>query len=95
MGSSFNWRNQSPAVCHGVVLDEEDGMKGPCAVNLHHAVTVSQQRLGKRVAQLTSARMNEVCAALWFSLGCDSDQLGGSRFWPQISLDIYSDITIA
>jgi mRNA-degrading endonuclease toxin of MazEF toxin-antitoxin module len=52
---------------------EEDGMKSPCAVNLHNAVTVSQQRLGKRVAQLSSARMNEVCAALRFSLGCDAN----------------------
>jgi mRNA interferase MazF len=56
-----------------VVLNEEDGMKFPCAVNLHNAVTVSQQRLGKRVAQLSSARMNEVCAALRFSLGCDAN----------------------
>ncbi len=56
-----------------VVLNEEDGMKSPCAVNLHNAVTVSQQRLGRRVAQLSSARMNEVCAALRFSLGCDSN----------------------
>jgi mRNA interferase MazF len=56
-----------------VVLNEEDGMKSPCAVNLHNAVTVSQQRLGKRVAQLGPARMNEVCAALRFSLGCDAD----------------------
>jgi mRNA-degrading endonuclease toxin of MazEF toxin-antitoxin module len=39
---------------------------------LHNAVTVSQQRLGRRVAQLSSARMNEVCDALRFSLGCDS-----------------------
>ena len=54
-----------------VVLDEEDGMKAPCAVNLHNAVTVSQERLGKRVAQLSSVRMNEICAALRFSLGCD------------------------
>ena len=54
-----------------VVLSEEDGMKASCAVNLHNAVTVSQQRLGKRVAQLRSQRMNEVCAALRFSLGCD------------------------
>jgi mRNA-degrading endonuclease toxin of MazEF toxin-antitoxin module len=46
-----------------------NGMKSPCAVNLHNAVTVSQQR--PRVAQLNSARMNEVCAALRFSLGCD------------------------
>ena len=54
-----------------VVLNEEDGMKAPCAVNLHNAVTVSQQRLGKRVAQLSSSRMGEICAALRFSLGCD------------------------
>jgi mRNA interferase MazF len=55
-----------------VVLDEEDGMKGRCAVNLHHAVTVSEQRLGKRVARLGPRRMSEVCSALRFSLGCDS-----------------------
>ena len=55
-----------------VVLDAEDGMKAPCAVNLHNAVTVSQERLGRRVAQLSSVRMNEICAALGFSLGCDS-----------------------
>jgi mRNA interferase MazF len=53
------------------VLNEEDGMKAPCAVNLHNAVTVSQERLGKRVAQLSSVRMQEICAALSFSLGCD------------------------
>ena len=56
-----------------VVLNEKDGMKFPCAVNLHSAVTVSQQHLGKRVAQLSSTRMNEVCAALRFSLGCDAN----------------------
>jgi mRNA interferase MazF len=56
-----------------VVLDEEDGMKSTCAVNLHNAVTVSQRHLGRRVAQLASAKMNEVCAALRFSLGCDPD----------------------
>jgi mRNA interferase MazF len=54
-----------------VVLNEEDGMKASCAVNLHNVVTVSQNRLGKRVAQLSSLRMNEICAALRFSLGCD------------------------
>ena len=57
-----------------VVLDEEDGMKAPCAVNLHNSVTISQSRLGKRVAHLSSLRMGEVCAALRFSLGCDSSQ---------------------
>jgi mRNA interferase MazF len=54
-----------------VVLHEEDGMKAPCAVNLHNAVTVSQDRLGARVGHLSPMRMNEICAALGFSLGCD------------------------
>jgi mRNA interferase MazF len=54
-----------------VVLTEDDGMKASCAVNLHNAITVSQQRLGKRVTQLSSVRMNEICAALRFSLGSD------------------------
>jgi mRNA interferase MazF len=54
-----------------VVLGEEDGMKSSCVVNLHSAITISQDRLGKRVAQLNSYRMSEVCAALRFSLGCD------------------------
>lgn len=56
-----------------VVLNQDDGMKAPCAVNLHNAVTVSRNRLGKRVAQLSSLRMNEVCAALRFALGCDGN----------------------
>jgi mRNA interferase MazF len=57
-----------------VVLNEEDGMKARCAVNLHNAVTISQNRLGRRVAQLSSRRLREVCAALRFSLGCDLHQ---------------------
>lgn len=54
-----------------VVLNEDDGLKASCAVNLHNAVTVSQDRLGRRLAQLSSVRLGEVCAALRFSLGCD------------------------
>jgi mRNA interferase MazF len=54
------------------LLNEEDGMKGPCAVNLHNPVTVAQERLGKRLAQLSSSRMDRICAALRFSLGCDA-----------------------
>jgi mRNA interferase MazF len=57
-----------------VVLNEADGMKAPCAVNLHHAITVSQDRLGARVGHLSAMRMNEICAALRFSLGCDQCQ---------------------
>ncbi|HLY40544.1 MAG TPA: type II toxin-antitoxin system PemK/MazF family toxin [Terracidiphilus sp.] len=54
-----------------VVLNEEDGMKVRCAINLHNLVTVSKDHLGRRVAQLRSTRMSEICAALRFSLGCD------------------------
>ena len=57
-----------------VVLNEDDGMKAPCAVNLHNVVTVSQNRLGRRVTQLSSLRMREICSALLFSLGCDGFQ---------------------
>jgi mRNA-degrading endonuclease toxin of MazEF toxin-antitoxin module len=54
-----------------VALDESDGMKKPCAVNLHNIVTVSQQRLGKQVARPSDVRMGEICTALRFSIGCD------------------------
>ena len=54
-----------------VVLNEADGMKKPCAVNLHNLVTVSQQRLGRRVARLSDTRLGEICAAVRFSIGCD------------------------
>jgi mRNA interferase MazF len=54
-----------------VLLTENDGMKTDCAVNLHSIVTVTQNRLGRRLAQLSSLRMAEICAALHFSLGCD------------------------
>jgi mRNA interferase MazF len=55
-----------------VVLDEADGMRRPCAANLHNVVTVSQHRLGKRVARLSNVRMGEICAALRFAIGCDA-----------------------
>jgi mRNA interferase MazF len=54
-----------------VALGTEDGIKGPCAVNLHNVVTVPQAGLGRRVATLSSARMREVCLALAFALGCE------------------------
>ena len=55
-----------------VLLGEEDGMKAPCAVNLHNLVTVPQAAVGRRLAQLTPPRLREVCAALAFALGCDT-----------------------
>ena len=53
-----------------VILDEDDGMKGPCAINLHNAVTIEQRQLGRRIANLNANRMEEVCRALRFTFGC-------------------------
>lgn len=53
-----------------VILDVDDGMKGRCAINLHNAVTIAQARLGRGVSSLSTARMEEVCEALRFALGC-------------------------
>ena len=53
-----------------VVLGPDDGMKQPCAVNLHNVVTVTKDRLGRRLAALEPRRMREVCDALGFALGC-------------------------
>jgi mRNA interferase MazF len=53
-----------------VTLDVADGMKGPCAVNLHNVATVAQELVGRRVATLSATRMDEICFALRYSLGC-------------------------
>jgi len=53
-----------------VVLGPDDGMKQPCAVNLHNVVTVTKDRLGRRLAALEPRRMRAVCDALGFALGC-------------------------
>lgn len=54
-----------------VALGTEDGLRQPCAANLHNIMTVGQTGLGRRLAQLSPRRMREVCAALTFALGCD------------------------
>jgi mRNA interferase MazF len=53
-------------------LTEADGMRGECAVNLHNVVTVSKAHLGRRVARLSAERMDKLCGALGFALGCAS-----------------------
>src|SRR5882757_6230854 len=47
-----------------VVIDEGDGMKHPCAVNLHNIVTVPKTFVGSYVARLNASRMREICAAM-------------------------------
>ncbi len=54
-----------------VALSSEDGMRQPCVANLHNVMTIGQQGLGRRLAQLSSRRMLEVCNALAFALGGD------------------------
>ena len=58
------------AVPSEVVVGPEDGVKQPCAVNLHNVMTVAKNDMGRRVAQLGDERMREVCRALAFALGC-------------------------
>jgi len=57
-------------VASEVFLDERDGLKGPCAVNLHHLTTVQRHNLGPRVAFLSADKMAEICAALGYAMGC-------------------------
>jgi mRNA interferase MazF len=57
-------------VASEVPLGGADGLKGPCAVNLHNLVTVPKDWLGRRVATLSPERMEEICSALGFALGC-------------------------
>ena len=53
-----------------VVLDEHDGMKQPCVVNLHKLITVRKANVGQRVASLSERRLAEICAAMNFEVGC-------------------------
>jgi len=53
-----------------VALGIEDGMKQPCAVNLHNVVTIAKDGLGRRLTQLGPDRMRQVCAALALALEC-------------------------
>lgn len=54
-----------------VLLDVDDGMKGPCAANFHNVATVPKSSVGRWVSQLRAERLAGVCAALRFALGCD------------------------
>jgi mRNA interferase MazF len=57
-------------VASEVLLGIEDGMKSPCAVNLHNIITVPKDRLGRCVARLEGRRIDDICAAIAFALGC-------------------------
>jgi mRNA interferase MazF len=54
-----------------VILDEEDGMKHRCAVNLFNLTTVDKSEIGRHLAQLSPLRLRQICEALSFTLGCE------------------------
>ncbi len=51
-----------------VILDENDGMKNVCAVNLDHIQTVSKARIGAFIAKLSPLKMLRVNNAITFAL---------------------------
>ena len=57
-------------VASEVVLGPDDGMKDACAVNLHNIVTVPRAGLGRLVVTLDGRKMDQVCSAIAFALGC-------------------------
>jgi mRNA interferase MazF len=50
-----------------VWLDEVDGLKEMCAVNLNNIQTVQKEKLGKVITHLSDERMQEVFAAIKFA----------------------------
>ena len=51
-----------------VLLTKEDGMNGECVVNLDHVQTVAKGKIGARITDLSSTKMNEVRHAISFAL---------------------------
>ncbi len=45
-------------------------MKDACAVNLHNIVIVPKAGLGRLVVSLDARKMDQVCSAIAFALGC-------------------------
>jgi mRNA interferase MazF len=50
------------------VIDEKDGMKSLCAINLDHIQTISKTRLGSYISGLSQKKKIELNAALVFAL---------------------------
>ncbi len=53
-----------------VPLTEEEGLPRPCAANFDNVFTLRRERLRERIAALPSARLDEVCRAYRFAVGC-------------------------
>ena len=55
-----------------VILDQQDGMKTVCVVNLDHIQTVSKGRIGAYITKLSESKLDEIKAALLFAFGFDN-----------------------
>jgi mRNA interferase MazF len=53
-----------------VIVGIEEGLKQDSAINLDHVHTVEQNRLVKRLGQVSAATMRDVCRALATAVGC-------------------------
>ncbi len=54
-----------------VWLDENDGMREVCTVNLDNIQTVQKEKLSKVITHLSDERMNEIFEAIKFAFGFD------------------------
>jgi len=54
-----------------VLLDERDGMKTACAINLDHVQTVARGKLGALIGKLSEEKRQQIRAALLFACGFD------------------------
>ncbi len=54
-----------------VWLDESDGMREPCTVNLDYIQTVPKQKIGKTISHLSEEKIQEVFEAIKFAFGFD------------------------
>jgi mRNA interferase MazF len=55
-----------------VVLDRSDGMPERCVVSLDNLTLFPKRSLGRRITTLGGSRLDEICEALTFALGCGS-----------------------
>jgi mRNA interferase MazF len=54
-----------------VELGVEEGLKGPCCVNLCHVFTVAQADLRQFVGTVGPDKMHAICRALGIATACD------------------------
>ncbi len=58
-------------VASEVAVGTECGLKEPCAINLHHVVTVPRSGIRRFVGVVSPAVLQRVRTALLFALRCD------------------------